>query len=530
MASQPITVATPRAANSGYSKGSMKTFKNEIDALLSIDADYIVGPTGSCVFMIKEYPEILADDPVYGPRAKEAAAKIYEFTQFIYRVLGVVDCGAELDAKVTVRRSCHMTRLLGERTAPFVLLDHVKDIQRVPLKNVQLCCGFGGTFSAKHPELSDEMVKEKAQDAQFVKRTAARREMGHWNEWRDLAEQIRQHVIKYLPDYLEEFSNNVERQGGHVFFVQTEEEARNFIKELAIEKQAKKIVKSKSMVTTEIDLDKTLLTIPGTSLLESDLAEFILQEDNWDEPTHIVFPTLHKNRDQIQREFQKLGYDGDNNPQHEARFVRGYLRKYFMQADFGITGCNFAIASNGMINLDTNEGNADLTMAIPKTQVVVMGMERLVPTMKEAEVLDNMLARSAVGQKLTTYCTFTGKQVAGEVDGPEDFWVIVLDNGRSDALGTEFEPILQCIRCGAYMNVCPVYRHIGGQGYGSIYPGPLGEVLSPILGGYEKFEELPYACSLCGACTETCPVRIPLHSLSASTGSSKWTTSTWTSR
>ena len=163
----------------------------------------------------------------------------------------------------------------------------------------------------------------KAQDAQFVKRTAARREMGHWNEWRDLAEQIRQHVIKYLPDYLEEFSNNVERQGGHVFFAQTEEEARNFIKELAIEKQAKKIVKSKSMVTTEIDLDKTLLTIPGTSLLESDLAEFILQEDNWDEPTHIVFPTLHKNRDQIQREFQKLGYDGDNNPQHEARFVRG---------------------------------------------------------------------------------------------------------------------------------------------------------------------------------------------------------------
>lgn len=150
--------------NSGYSKGSMKTFKNEINALLSIDADYIVGPTGSCVFMIKEYPEILADDPVYGPRAKEAAAKIYEFTQFIYRVLGVVDCGAELDAKVTVHRSCHMTRLLGERTAPFVLLDHVKDIQRVPLKNVQLCCGFGGTFSAKHPELSDEMVKEKAAD------------------------------------------------------------------------------------------------------------------------------------------------------------------------------------------------------------------------------------------------------------------------------------------------------------------------------------------------------------------------------
>ena len=147
--------------NSGYSKGSMKTFKNEIDALLSIDADYIVGPTGSCVFMIKEYPEILADDPVYGPRAKEAAAKIYEFTQFIYRVLGVVDCGAELDAKVTVHRSCHMTRLLGERTAPFVLLDHVKDIQRVPLKNVQLCCVFGGPSRPSTPNYPMKWSKKR---------------------------------------------------------------------------------------------------------------------------------------------------------------------------------------------------------------------------------------------------------------------------------------------------------------------------------------------------------------------------------
>ncbi|WP_283588351.1 LutB/LldF family L-lactate oxidation iron-sulfur protein [Limosilactobacillus viscerum] len=353
----------------------------------------------------------------------------------------------------------------------------------------------------------------KAQDAQFIKRTASRRELGNWNEWRDLAEQIRQHVLKYLPDYLEEFADNVEQQGGHVFFAKDENEAHNFIKELAIAKKAKNIVKSKSMVTTEINLDKTLKSIPGVNLLESDLAEFILQEDNWDEPTHIVFPTLHKNRDQIQEEFQKLGYDGDNDPQHEARFVRGYLRRFFMKADFGITGCNFAIANNGMINLDTNEGNADITMAIPKTQVVVMGMERIVPSMKEAEVLDNMLARSAVGQKLTTYCTFTGKKKDGELDGPDDFWVVIVDDGRSKALGTEFEPILQCIRCGACMNVCPVYRQVGGKGYGSIYPGPLGEVLSPILGGYEHFKDLPYACSLCAACTETCPVKIPLQHL-----------------
>ncbi|KRL10054.1 LutB/LldF family L-lactate oxidation iron-sulfur protein [Schleiferilactobacillus perolens] len=353
----------------------------------------------------------------------------------------------------------------------------------------------------------------KAQDAQWDKREASRKELGHWQDWRKLGEQIRQHVIHYLPDYLEEFADNVEKRGGHVFFAQKDTDAVEYITKLAKEKQVQRVVKSKSMVTTEINLDKELLKIPGMKLMETDLAEFILQSDNWDEPTHIVFPTLHKNRDQIQKVFEKLGYDGDNDPTHMARFAREYLRRYFLQADMGITGCNFAIADSGLINLVTNEGNADLTMAIPKTQVVVMGMERLVPSLKEAEVLDNMLARSAVGQKLTSYCSFSGEQVTGESDGPEDLHVIILDNGRSKALGTPFESILQCIRCGACLNVCPVYRHIGGHGYGSIYPGPLGAVLSPILGGYDQFGDLPFASSLCGACTETCPVRIPLHRL-----------------
>jgi L-lactate dehydrogenase complex protein LldF len=371
----------------------------------------------------------------------------------------------------------------------------------------------------------DERVKEaeadnfmrasvaKSQDAQFDKRTAARRELGNWEGWRDLSAQIRQHTIKYLPDYLEEFSDNVKKNGGHVFFAKDDKEASGFIKELAIKKHAKNVVKSKSMVTTEIDLDKTLLSIPGLALMETDLAEFILQEDNWDEPTHIVFPTLHKNRDQIQKVFQKIGYTGDNVPEHMAKFVRQYLRNYFMKADFGITGCNFAVANNGMINLVTNEGNADLTMAIPKTQVVVMGMERIVPSLKEAETLDNILSRSAVGQKLTSYCSFSTAKKVGEADGPDDFYVVIVDNGRSKMLNSEFEPMLQCIRCGSCLNVCPVYRQIGGKGYGSIYPGPMGDVLSPILGGYQQFRDLPYACSLCAACTETCPVKIPLHDL-----------------
>ncbi|MFD1485875.1 LutB/LldF family L-lactate oxidation iron-sulfur protein [Lacticaseibacillus baoqingensis] len=354
----------------------------------------------------------------------------------------------------------------------------------------------------------------KAQDAQWDKRTAARQDLGNWAQWRELAEQIRQHVVRYLPDYLEEFADNVEARGGHVFFAKTDDEAANYIKQIAIDKGAQHVVKSKSMVTTEIDLDKKLLEIPGMSVLESDLAEFILEEDDFDEPTHIVFPTLHKNRDQIRTIFHdKLGYDGDNDPQHLARFARKYLRASFLQADLGVTGCNFAIADSGLINLVTNEGNADLVMAIPKTQVVVMGMERLVPSLKEAEVLDQMLSRSAVGQKLTSYATFAGRQVDGESDGPEDFYVVIVDNGRSNALGGDFEAVLQCIRCGACLNVCPVYRHIGGHGYGSIYPGPIGAVLSPVLRGYQEFGDLPFASSLCGACSETCPVKIPLHKL-----------------
>ncbi len=353
----------------------------------------------------------------------------------------------------------------------------------------------------------------KAQDAQWTKRTASRNELGHWEQWRELGQQIRQHVVRYLPDYLEEFADNAEKRGAHVYFARTDKEAAAYIRELAERKHVQHVVKSKSMVTTEIDLDQELLKIPGLSLLETDLAEFILQEDDWDEPTHIVFPTLHKNRDQIHEIFAKIGYKGDNDPQHMARFAREYLRASFLKADMGITGCNFAVADTGMVNLVTNEGNGDLTMAIPPTQVVVMGMERLVPSLKEAEVLDNMLARSAVGQKLTSYCSFSSVAATGESDGPTEYHIVIVDNGRMNALGGPFEEVLQCIRCGACLNVCPVYRHIGGHGYGSIYPGPIGAVLSPVLRGYKQFGDLPFASSLCGACTETCPVKIPLHSL-----------------
>ncbi|WP_025730491.1 LutB/LldF family L-lactate oxidation iron-sulfur protein [Atopobacter phocae] len=354
----------------------------------------------------------------------------------------------------------------------------------------------------------------KAQDLQWEKREGSREELGNWQEWRNIGESIRQHVVQHLPHYLEEFSDNVAKQGGHVFFAQTPEEAQDYVKKVILEKNAKHVVKSKSMVTTEVDIDPMILGLDGVDVMETDLAEFILQMDDWDEPSHIVFPSIHKDRERTRQVFEKkLGYTGDNKPVNLARFARQVMREYFLKADVGITGCNFAIANTGQINLDTNEGNADLTISIPKTQIVLMGMERIVPTIKEAEVLDNLLARSAVGQNLTTYVTFAGKKRAMESDGPEDFHVVIIDNGRSNALGTEFQSVLQCIRCGSCLNVCPVYRQIGGQGYGSTYPGPIGAVLSPVLGGYKEFGELPYASSLCGACTETCPVKIPLHEL-----------------
>ena len=190
------------------------------------------------------------------------------------------------------------------------------------------------------------------------------------------------------------------------------------------------------------------------------------------------------------------------------------LRQKYLEADIGVIGCNFAVAETGSFTLVTNEGNADLVTTLPKTQIVCMGMERIVPTFEEMEVLVGLLTRSAVGQKLTSYITnLTGTRGDGDVDGPEEFHVVIVDNGRSNILGSEFQSVLQCIRCAACINVCPVYRHIGGHAYGSIYPGPIGIVLTPLLDGYEDNKELPYASTLCAACTEVCPVKIPLHEL-----------------
>lgn len=338
-------------------------------------------------------------------------------------------------------------------------------------------------------------------------------ELGHWEDWRDRAAQIRDHVLANLDAYLYQLSEKIEQHGGHVFFAQTKEEASQYILNIAKEKKAKKIVKAKSMVTEEIGLNPVLENA-GINVIETDLAEFILQQAK-DAPSHVVVPAIHKNRAQIRQIFHdKLGYNGSDTPEEMTRFVRQNIRDDFFTADIGITGCNFAVAETGSVCLVTNEGNARLSTTLAKTHIAVMGMERIAPTFKEVDILITMLARSAVGLRLTGYNTWlTGPKENDNVDGPEDFHLVIVDNGRSKIIGSEFKDILRCIRCGACMNTCPAYRHIGGQGYDSIYPGPVGAVLTPLLGGYKDFKNLPYVCSLCTACDSVCPVKIPLSNL-----------------
>ncbi|MGY0691463.1 LutB/LldF family L-lactate oxidation iron-sulfur protein [Virgibacillus sp. FSP13] len=342
-------------------------------------------------------------------------------------------------------------------------------------------------------------------------RQARADELGDWEDWRTLGEEIRTHTLENIDYYLQELSENVAKRGGNVFFAETKEEANAYIQEVVRKKNAKKVVKSKSMVTEEIGMNEAIEEA-GAEIVESDLGEWILQLDN-DPPSHIVAPSIHKNKEQIQKTFaEEKGYTGTDTPEDLGLFAREQLREEFLDADIGITGCNFAVAESGAVTFVTNEGNARMVTSLPDTQISVMGLERVVPTWEELDILVSLLTRAAVGQKLTSYVTsITGTRMEGETDGPEEYHLVIVDNGRSKILGSEFQSALHCIRCAACINVCPVYRHVGGHAYGSVYPGPIGAVLTPLFDGYEDHKELPYASSLCGACTEVCPVKIPLH-------------------
>lgn len=343
----------------------------------------------------------------------------------------------------------------------------------------------------------------------------ASEEHGNWDAWRERGRQIRLHTIAHLDYYLNEFAEQARANGAHVHFAETAEEAVAISLEIAKHKSAKSVVKSKSMVSEELHLNKALDSI-GVEAVETDLGEYIIQLAD-ETPSHIIIPAIHKNRYQIAELLSAEA--GETLPPDTAimaGFVRLKLREKFLEADIGMTGCNFAIAETGSMVLFENEGNARMVTTVPKTQITLMGMERIIPSWADLEVMATLLPRSATGQKLTVYMSgISGPKRELDADGPDEMHIIIIDNGRSLQLGDpEFQELLNCIRCGACLNACPVYRHIGGHAYGGTYSGPIGAVLTPALNkNVAEWDDIANASSLCGACYEACPVKIPLHDM-----------------
>lgn len=335
-----------------------------------------------------------------------------------------------------------------------------------------------------------------------------------FEQLRDAGRDIKNHVLANLDFYLERFEENVTANGGHVHWCRTPAEARETILEICKRREAKTVTKGKSMVAEEIGLND-YLEQNGVEPVETDLGEYIIQLRH-EPPSHIIAPAIHVTREQIAEDFRREHNDLDPNrrleePRDFTDEARAKLRDKYFAADVGITGANFLIAETGSTAIVTNEGNGDMTQLLGKAHVVIASLEKIVPTLEDASTILRLLARSATGQEMSVYTSFsTGPKREEDMDGPEEFHVVLLDNGRSAMLGTEFQDMLRCIRCAACMNHCPVYEAVGGHAYGWVYPGPMGSVLTPSLIGVEEAGHLPNASTFCGRCESVCPMRIPL--------------------
>ena len=332
-------------------------------------------------------------------------------------------------------------------------------------------------------------------------------------ELRDRARAIRLHALNNLDRLLAHFADRVEEQGGVVHFAADAEEARSIVASILEETSSKLVVKSKSMVSEEIELND-YLDARGVEVVETDLGEYIIQLAG-DTPSHIIAPVLHMTRQDVGTLFEdKLGVAYTDDPTELNQIARDHLREQFLRADAGISGVNMAIAETGSVTIVTNEGNGRLTTTAPRVHIALMGMERIVSRWEDAAVVLEVLAKSATGQRLSVYTNvITGPRRETDNDGPEQVHVVIIDNGRSDILGGDTAEILACIRCGACLNICPVFRSVGGHAYGTVYSGPVGSVVTPGLLGMEPWWELPYASTLCGACEEVCPIRIQIPSM-----------------
>jgi L-lactate dehydrogenase complex protein LldF len=333
-----------------------------------------------------------------------------------------------------------------------------------------------------------------------------------WQAARVAAANIKWEAINHLDAYLIEFAQKLTARGTKVFWAGNGQEARDYIVALAKEKGARTIIKSKTMTSEEIHLNDAL-NGAGYEVVESDLGEFIMQLRE-EVPYHLVFPAMHLTRHEISDLFQdKLHSAPSDDPEELTMIARRELRLKYIQADIGISGANFGIAETGMISITENEGNGRLTTALPKVHVALMGIEKIIPKLSDLALFLPLLATTGTGQQITCYNSLIGgPRQPDETDGPEEFHLILLDNNRTQLLAdAEQRDALHCIRCGACLNACPIFRNVGGHTYGTTYQGPIGSVITPHLRGLMEWNHLSYASSLCGACTEVCPVKIDLH-------------------
>lgn len=331
---------------------------------------------------------------------------------------------------------------------------------------------------------------------------------------RERAKNIKWRAIEHLDKHLEEFESNFTRRGGKVIWAENSQQVLDEILAICEAKQCKSIVKSKSMATEEVHLNH-FLAQHNIECVETDLGEYIQQLDD-EPPYHIVTPAMHKSKEDVAKLFaEKLGTPPNLTPQELTLVAREKLRQKYLDAEIGITGANFIIADIGGVAVTENEGNARLSTSFPKTHIVLVGIEKMLPSINDLALFWPLLATYGTGQQVTVYNSiFSGPRQEHETDGPEEMYVILMDNGRTNILqDVEARESLYCIRCGSCLNACPVYKNIGGHSYGTTYSGPIGSVITPHLQGMESFMHLSYASSLCGNCTEVCPVRINIHEL-----------------
>jgi L-lactate dehydrogenase complex protein LldF len=364
----------------------------------------------------------------------------------------------------------------------------------------------------KSSDLEHRAIIQKGMLSYDAAAAKGRLRFADWEAARERCSAIKAEGIANLAQYLTQFESQIIQRGGHVHWAENAGQANDYIVELARARNVKTVVKSKSMVTEEIHLAPALEKI-GVTVWETDLGEFIVQLRN-EPPYHIVTPAMHLTRRQIADLFrEKLGENvEDADPGRLVAAARVALRRAFFSAEMGISGANFLVADSGMVALSTNEGNGRLTTSIPQIHVVVAGIEKIIPRMSDLAVLWPVLATAGTGQPITTYSTLIrGARIAGEPDGPKEFHVVLVDNGRTDLLASpETDEVLKCIRCGACLNICPIFRQVGGHTYGTIYPGPIGSIFTPRTAGLSEWGHLSYACSLCTACKGVCPVKIDL--------------------